>query len=95
MLLVCFFFLQVFWPKVANINQLPRTDGFTSPPKDMVIKHLLIFEDRDESTLIGEKKPDPSGAWTCNLSIAGQHFNQQATRTPCYYIYFNYIYMYL
>ena len=56
--------------QVANINQLPVTDGFTSPPKVEL------------STLIGEKKPDLSGAWTCNLSIADQHFNQQATRTP-------------
>ena len=36
--------------QVANINQLPVTDGFTSPPKVEL------------STLIGEKKPDLSGA---------------------------------
>ena len=43
----CFFFLQVFLPNVAsekagiaqvvNINQLPMTNGFTSPPKDAVM----------------------------------------------------------
>ena len=35
----------------------------------------------DLSILIGEKKPVPSGAWTCSFSIAGQYFNQQATST--------------
>ena len=64
--------------EVANINQLPGTDGFTSPPKDAVI-NTFSFLKVELSKLIGEKKPDPSGAWTCNLSIAGQHFNLQAT----------------
>ena len=67
--------------QVANINQLPGTDGFTSPLKDAVI-NTSSFLRVELSTLIGEKKPDPSGAWTCNLSISGMPFNQQATRIP-------------
>ena len=46
--------------KVANINQLPGTDGFTSPPKDGGDEHLLIFEGRAEYTH-RRKKPVPSG----------------------------------
>ena len=58
----------------ANSNQLPRTDGFTSPPKDAVINTSSVLR-VELSTFLGEKQPDPSGARTCNLSIAGQHFN--------------------
>ena len=47
--------------QVANINQLPGTDGFTSPLKDAVI-NTSSFLRVELSTLIGEKKPDPSGA---------------------------------
>ena len=47
--------------QVANINQLPGTDGFTPPPKDAVINTSLFLR-VELSTLIGEKKPDPSGA---------------------------------
>ena len=47
--------------QVANINQLPGTDGFTSPPKEVVI-NTSSFLRVELSTLIGEKKPDPSGA---------------------------------
>ena len=47
--------------QVANINQLPVTNGFTSPPKDAVINTSLFLR-IELSTLIGEKKPDPSGA---------------------------------
>ena len=60
--------------QVANINQLPWTDSFTSLPKDAVINNSFFLK-VELTTLIGEKKPDPSGARTCNLSIAGQHFN--------------------
>ena len=48
--------------QVANINQVPGTDGFTSPPKDAVINTSSFFKVELRSTLIGEKKPDPSGA---------------------------------
>ena len=44
---------------VTNINQLPN--GFTSPPKDAVI-NTFSFLKVELSKLIGEKKPDPSGA---------------------------------
>ena len=44
-------------------------------------EHLLIFEDRAKYTN-RQKKPVPSGTRTCNLLIAGQHFNHQATSTP-------------
>ena len=49
--------------QVANINQLLGTNGFTSPLKGgaVINKHLLILK-VELSTLIGEKKPDPSGA---------------------------------
>ena len=47
--------------QVANINQLPGTNGFTSSPKDAVI-NTSSFLKLELSTLIGEKKPDPSGA---------------------------------
>ena len=47
--------------QVANINQLPRADGFTSPPKDAVI-NASSFLKVELSTLIGKKKSDPSGA---------------------------------
>ena len=40
--------------QVANINQLPRTDGFTSPQKDAVINTSLLLR-VELSTLIGEK----------------------------------------
>ena len=39
--------------QVANINQLPGTDGFTSPPKDAVMN--ASFLKVELSTLIGEK----------------------------------------
>ena len=48
--------------QVANINQVPGTDGFTSPPKDAVINTSSFLKVELRSTLIGEKKPDPSGA---------------------------------
>ena len=41
--------------QVANINQLPGTDGFTSPPKDAVINTSSFFR-VELSTPIGEKK---------------------------------------
>ena len=40
--------------QVANINQLPGTDGFTSPPKEVVI-NTSSFLRVELSTLIGEK----------------------------------------
>ena len=40
--------------QVANINQLPGTDGFTSPPKDAVM-NTSSFLRVELSTLIGEK----------------------------------------
>ena len=43
-----------------NEDQLPGTDGFTSPPKDAVI-NTSSFLKVELSTLIGEQKPDPSG----------------------------------
>ena len=46
--------------QVANINQLPGTNSFTSSPKDAVI-NTSSFLKVELSTLIGEKKPDPSG----------------------------------
>ena len=69
------FFLQVFLPNVAN-----EEAGIAPPTRDRRLyipsegggdEHLLILR-----ILMGEKKPAPSGARTCNLSIAGQHFNQ-------------------
>ena len=47
--------------QVANINQLPGSNGFTSPPKDAVI-NTSSFLKVELSTLIGEKKHDPNGA---------------------------------
>ena len=32
--------------QVANINQFPGADSFTSPPKNAGDKHLFIFEGR-------------------------------------------------
>ena len=40
--------------QVANINQLPGTNGFTSPPKDAVM-NTSSFLRVELSTLIGEK----------------------------------------
>ena len=40
--------------QVANINQLPGTNGFTSPPKDSVM-NTSSFLRVELSTLIGEK----------------------------------------
>ena len=42
---------------VANINQLPRTNGFTSPLNDAVTSTSRV----ELSILMGEKKPAPSG----------------------------------
>ena len=44
--------------RIANINQLPETDGFTSPPEGWDDEHLLILEIRAECTQ-RRKKPVP------------------------------------
>ena len=67
--------------QVANINQLPGTNGFTSPPKDAVM-NTSSFLRVELSTLIGEKSLTLVGLEPATFSIAGQHFNQQATSTP-------------
>ena len=47
--------------QVANINQLPRTDGFTSPPNGADTQLPPHFEGGAEYTH-RRKKPAPSGA---------------------------------
>ena len=57
---------------VANISQL---SGLYIPSEGCSDEHLLLFEGGAEN-IYGQKKPALSGAWTFNLLIAGQHFNQ-------------------
>ena len=47
--------------QVTNINQLPGTNSFTSPPKDTVM-NTSSFLRVELSILLGGKKPVPSGA---------------------------------
>ena len=49
-----FFFLFNEEARIANINQLPGTDGFTSPPKDAVMS-TSSFSRVELSILIGKK----------------------------------------
>ena len=65
--------------QVANINQLPGTDGFISPPKDAMI-NTSSFLRVELSTLLDEKSMTLVGLEPA--TVVGQHFNQQATSTP-------------
>ena len=55
------------------MNQLPKERQCYIPSKACSDKHS--FE-------VGAKPSGSSGVWTCNLSIANQHFNHQAISTP-------------
>ena len=68
--------------QVANINQLPVTNGFTSPPKDVVM-NTSSFLRVELSTLIGEKSLTLVGLEPATFRLQASTLTSRPLVPPC------------